>query len=209
MVMLMDYSAIFAERVVSPAVIQHALRVLRAIADGGGVIRAVRHPLGFLCLPIERHDTCGICVHMWSRDVAQARSTTSMVHAHSWDLISVVLAGELRNDLVAVLDEHPTHRVFEVHSRGAIDEVRATPRLVSSRTHRSESRRAGEGYVVDTGQFHATFATEAVTVAVGRGRPGAVDLSLGAIDTGTHHIRRIRCDESETIRAAREAARKL
>jgi hypothetical protein len=209
MVIVMDYSAIFAERVVSPAVVQHALRVLRAIADGESDIRAVRHPLGFLCLPIERHDVCGICVHLWSPRLTRTRPTTSGMHAHSWDLLSLLLAGELRNDLVTVVDERPTHRVFEVHSRGAIDEMRATPRLVSSLTDRTEAHRAGGSYAVGAGQFHATFATEAVTVAVGRGRPGAVDLSLGAIDAGTHHVRRHGCDGAETALAAREAVRQL
>src|SRR5258708_22070643 len=108
----MDSAASFMERPVSPALIEHAVRALRAIADCRSEIRAVRHPLGFLCLPIERHDDCGLCVHLWGSRVAQARSTTSGMHAHSWDLVSLVLAGELRNDVVAVLDEHPTHRVF-------------------------------------------------------------------------------------------------
>jgi hypothetical protein len=205
----MDYPAIFREGAVSEAVTRWALHLLQDIAAGDSDIRAVCHPLGFLCFPIERQGDCGACVHLWSPRLALSPPTTSVIHAHSWDLISLVLAGELRNDLVTVRDGMATHRVYEVHSGGDVDEIRATSRLVGCRTERSELNRAGDTYRVGVGQFHATVATEATTVALGRGRTGAIDLSLGAVHGRTHRVQRRHCDRSETARLARMVTRQL
>jgi len=193
----------------SPAVIERALDELRAIANGDSAIRAVRHPLGFLCLPVERWDGGGVCVHVWSPRQAQARPTTSEIHAHSWELTSTVILGELRNHVLSVADENPTHRIFEVHSHADVDEMRATPRLVSSRISATELNHAGDTYTVPAGQFHLTSAVEATTIALGTSRPGAIDLSLGGFDVGTHHVKRTHCDLAETARAARAVVRQL
>jgi hypothetical protein len=200
----------FSEGVVPPDAIERALRDVRAIADGVRDLRAVRHPLGFLCLPIERRDDgSGACVHVWDPRLARERSTTSETHAHSWELLSVVILGELRNDLVAIADELPTHRLFEVRSEGDVDEMRATSRLVSRRTVSTQVVRAGETYTVAPGLFHATVASHATTIAFSRPAPGTLDQSLGAIDAGTHQVRRTRCDLADTALAARMVADQL
>src|SRR5690348_16595774 len=104
-----------------------ALSMIREVAEGHRNLTAVRHPLGFLCFPVRRHDGDGVCVHLWTPGVAHTL-TTSPMHAHSWDLISYVLYGSLRNQRISVTDAlaSPTHRIFEVHSRGDVDELRAT-----------------------------------------------------------------------------------
>ncbi|MBO2449724.1 hypothetical protein J4573_21660 [Actinomadura barringtoniae] len=79
-----------------------ASRVLDEIDAGASTVTAVRHPLGFLCLPVERSGEYGVCLHIWTPEVRAAETTTSPVHCHSWDLVSFVLYGTVRNTRVAV-----------------------------------------------------------------------------------------------------------
>ncbi|MFC7643366.1 hypothetical protein ACFQX6_22935 [Streptosporangium lutulentum] len=116
-------------------------QVLRAIGSGDSPITAVRHPLGFLCLPLERTEEYGVCVHVWSGALPHASSTTSQIHCHSWDLLSHVLYGRVENVRTDVSDSDTTsaatHRIFEVVSEPDGDHIRPT-----SRTVRCERRRA-------------------------------------------------------------------
>jgi hypothetical protein len=186
--------------------------MLGDLAQGRGEIWAVRHPLGFICFPLERISTRGVCVHVWSEQLTSAEPTTSWTHAHSWDLTSFLLYGTLRNELIAVTDVHDgaTHRVFEVSTRPEGDEMRRTPRLVRRQIGTSELHRTGEVYTLPAGVFHETVTYgEVATVALGCGRPGALDLTLGAIDTPTHRIIRRLCDRDETAHAAAVVAERL
>jgi hypothetical protein len=187
------------------AVPQWTVETLREVAAGRDGIRAVRHPLGFVCLPLERAGERGVCVHVWSAQLTAGRATISTVHAHSWDLVSYVLYGALRNELVDVADdpEVPTHRLCEISSDAAGDEIRSTGRLVRRGARVSEVHQQGDVYGMPAGVFHETVPEgETATVALGSGRPGAVDLALGDLHTGTHRIRRQVCDRQETVRAA-------
>lgn len=180
-------------------------RVLDELAAGAGGIAGVRHPLGFVCLPLERDGEHGVCVHIWSDRLASARPTTSGTHAHSWDLTSFVLYGALRNVLVGVIDapERPTHRVFEVNSGPDGDEIRWTRRLVRRHPTASELYRRGDVYTLPAGVFHETAPQgEVITVAIGRGRAGTADFTLGGVDTETHRVGRQLCDRAETAYAA-------
>jgi hypothetical protein len=191
-----------AHRVV-PALCRLALR---DVAEGRREVLGVRHPLGFLCLPLYRDGVHGVCVHIWSALLRHAAATTSTVHSHSWDLASYVLYGRIDNVLVQVKDDPAggTHRVFEIHSHGDADEVRATQRLVRYRAVRHELAGAGATYTMDAGTFHESVVAdgqEAATVALGSVRT-AMDLSLGRPDTATHWVTRVRCDPRETAEAA-------
>jgi hypothetical protein len=186
--------------------------ILGDIARGHGGIRAVRHPLGFICLPLERTGVQGVCVHVWSDRLTSAEPTTSATHAHSWDLTSFVLYGMLGNELVGVTDvqDRATHRVFEVSTRAGYDEIRRTSRLVRRWIGRSESHHPGVVYTLPAGVFHETAAEgDVATVALGRGSPGAVDLTLGSVDTRTHRIIRRLCDPEETAHTAALVAERL
>jgi hypothetical protein len=187
---------------------------LDEVAEGRRRLDGVRHPLGFVCLPLERLGGRGVCVHLWCTGMARAQPTTSAVHSHSWDLFSYVLFGQVRNQVVAVVDapERPAHRVFEVRSHGDVDEIRATARLVRSAPSAVELASAGGSYHLPAGGFHVTTIPDmqdTATIALGDSRPGTADLSLGAIDTPTHQVRRQRCDSEETALAARIAADRL
>ncbi|MEN3309245.1 MAG: hypothetical protein V7603_5447 [Micromonosporaceae bacterium] len=184
-----------------------------ATTDGPD-IAAVRHPLGFICLPVRRSGDEGVCVHLWSSWLPMAESTTSATHAHSWDLQSFVLFGQVHNELIEVTDEpaEPTHRVYEVHSLGDVDEIRATGRTVRHATRAVDVHRAGDAYTLRAGRFHRSVVPpgeETATVALGRTRSGEHDLSLGPVGGRTHRVARQRCGPAETVRAARAVTERI
>lgn len=184
-----------------------ALDVLRTVcarADPPGVA----HPLGFVCVPLHRGAGVGLCLHMWPAGGARAGPTTSQVHAHSWDLLSWVVCGCLGNQIIAVRDdaEHPTHRLFQVRSGDAGDELRATDRLVTCEPGRPEWTGAGRPYRIPAGAFHATATPphgHAASIVLARDRPGTADLSLGGLGLDTHRVRRRNSLPGETIDVAR------
>jgi hypothetical protein len=183
------------------------LGVLVDLREGRRELTAVRHPLGFYCLPVHRGGGLGVCVHLWTGPASVPAVTTSRIHSHSWDLLSYVLYGEIGNQRVRVIepDTAPVHRVFEVHSAGEFDEIRATSRLVRSVPAGAQWSRPGEAYTLPAGEFHLTVVParqDVATVVLGRDRPRSVDLSLGGIDTPSHRVRRQLCPAVETAQLA-------
>src|SRR5215471_1910225 len=190
-----------------------ALELLGDIVSGRRDLAAVRHPLGFLCIPAQRTGEHGICVHLWT-PALQPTLTTSQVHSHSWDLTSYVLYGTLHNQRIRVTDAGAaaTHRIFEVRSRGDRDELHATSRLVSCEPEAVSEYGAGCVYFLRAGEFHTTVVPgqqEVATVALGRSRPHAEDLSVGPLDGHSHATTRSRCGQPETARAALQVAERL
>jgi hypothetical protein len=181
--------------------------ILGEILVGDLVVDAVSHPLGFLCLPVYRRGDEGVCVHLWERRWRHDSLTTSPTHCHSWELLSWVLVGELRNQILRITDDvvAPTHRVFEVRSEADGDEIRATPRLVHVDVAAETAHAAGESYRLPAGVFHETVIPDSggpvVTIALGRVVAGTVDLSLGGTHTTGHRVRRTVCDRDVTVRA--------
>ena len=185
---------------------QWCRRWLAPVAQGRQLPPAVRHPLGFICLPVQRTPTYGVCVHLWTERLPQARSSVSTVHSHSWDLLSFVLYGQVGNMLIEVTDDRDgTHRVFDMHSRGEVDEVRATGRLVRYGARDQQITETGGAYRLPAGSYHQSViggGTEAATVALGRIRQ-TMDRSLGPPDLPTHVVARQRCTAAEVVEAAR------
>ena len=157
------------------------------------------HPLGFTCLPVERAGRDGVCVHVWSPQAVAAAPAAPAVHAHSWELTSYALAGELENRLMTVTDALPGQRAPAARlplpagrpaSAGAEPRRRApstrccgsAARATSTSSARpggwctaSEARRehvtAGDTYGVPAGVFHVTgVAPQADVVTVALGR---------------------------------------
>src|SRR5260370_8124546 len=62
-----------------------ALALLRDIAGGRRGLTAVRHPLGFLSMPVHRTAGHGICLHVWT-PALQPPLPTSHLHSPSWHL---------------------------------------------------------------------------------------------------------------------------
>lgn len=190
-----------------------ALSLVRDVASGARELRAIRHPLGFLCLPAQRLPGHGACVHLWTPAVRPQLTTTGM-HAHSWDLTSYVLYGTLRNLRIRVAEASgaATHQVFEVRSRGDVDELHATGRAVACLPAAEDVQAGGSVYGLPAGEFHATVAEagqDVATVALSRDRPQAADLALGPLDGRSHTVARRRCGPGETARAARRIADRL
>ncbi|WP_414166649.1 hypothetical protein ACMATS_02165 [Streptoverticillium reticulum] len=202
-----------------------ARSVLGDIAAGRREMRAVRHPLGFLCFPVEREGGCGVCIHVFGADAHETYGmqgmqgtasalTTSQVHAHSWDLTSCVLYGQVVNVPVRVTghQERPTHRVFEIVSDPAgVDELRPTPRLVAYEPGVAQTSGAGEVYTLPAGEFHTTLVSgrSAATVLLGCSRPGGRDLSLGPLHGAGHRVVRQQCDAEQSARTAGSVLRRI
>ena len=205
-----------------------AIGVLREVADGGRPVRAVRHPLGFTCLPVERAGRDGVCVHVWSPRAGRAAAATSQVHAHCWELTSYVLFGRLENRIMRVAEAAGLHgggalparrdgepglyRVLDVRSgvaaepEEAVDELVPTARLVHCVPGQRQLIGPGDVYSVPAGVFHATHVpagTEAATVALGRLVPGAPDWALGPPGSEPRRDRRDQRDAGQTAEVAR------
>jgi hypothetical protein len=201
-----------------------AAATLRAVADGRRPLRAVIHPLGFTCLPVERAGRDGVCVHVWSPSARGVIPAAPEIHAHSWELTSYALLGELENSLMTIIDAVPAQRapaapsppaagqapavyqVQRVRSQGDIDELTPTQRLVHCRESRRDRITAGDTYGLPAGVFHATdLAPEAVavTIALGRMVDGVADLSLAPVGAAGSQVRRRRCDPARTAATAR------
>ena len=213
---MMDYTdidSVIRQGTAAERVPRWALALLRDIASGRRELTAVRHPLGFLCLPVQRRGEHGVCVHIWMPGLLPAVRTSQM-HSHSWDLTSYVLHGTVHDQHIRVVDapDLATHRIFEVHSHGDVDELRATHRLVSCRPEAARAHGGGCVYLLPAGEFHSTEVDDsqfAATVALGRARPPAVDLSLGPLGMGGHTLTRSQCDRGETAWAALLLAERL
>lgn len=194
--------------------------VLGEIASGERELRAVLHPLGFLCLPVVREGGRGVCVHLFDGAMtAGRRPAEAGVHAHSWELLSHVLYGHVSNVPVRVADPAPapapgpTHRVFEVHSApDGTDELRPTQRLVRSEPGPEETSGGGETYTLAAGEFHSTVVRRgepAATLVLGRTLPGRTDLFLGPLHGGGHRTVRRLCGAEDTRRTVRAALRRV
>ncbi|WP_051406900.1 hypothetical protein [Nocardia sp. CNY236] len=179
-------------------------RLMADVCEGNSALKAVRHPLGFLCFPAWRGAGLGVCIHVWTEN-PRAVPTTSAVHAHSWDLFSIVLYGSVGNEIIDIdhAPAHPTHRLFEVRSGSDGDLMLATSELVTAQTRSRQRVRAGQAYALSAGAFHISdVPSEAVTMVLGIDRLGAPDLSLGSLSATDHRVRRTACTSTETRRIA-------
>lgn len=92
---------------------------LEQVAAGERVTAAKLHPLGFHCIPVYRSDEFGLCVHGWLPGARRADSPTSDIHMHSFDTISAVLAGNVINKELKLVDVGPErYRIFEIRKDG-------------------------------------------------------------------------------------------
>ncbi|KUL36919.1 hypothetical protein ADL22_23855 [Streptomyces sp. NRRL F-4489] len=213
----MDYDTL--DRLLRPGTPREAPRAgvtgaLEEIARGERELRAVHHPLGFLCLPLVRDGARGVCVHLFGTGVA-ADPTAAPMHAHSWELRSYVLYGRVGNLPVTVTDEArtPTHRIYEVRSDpSGVDELRPTARLVRCAPGPATASGSGETYSLPAGEFHATVVPRgrpAATLVLGRSLPGHTDLSLGPLHGRGHRTVRRLCGAEHTERTVRTALRRI
>ncbi|MEV5429468.1 hypothetical protein [Streptomyces sp. NPDC052701] len=226
----MDYPALerAARRGAAAELMRHAASELEHVVSGRRALRAVRHPLGFVCLPLLRDGARGVCVHVFGGlgeaggpadagppGTPDPSPDASQVHAHSWELTSTVLYGRLDNRRMRVHEERdePTHRVFEVHSDpSGVDELRPTERLVRCRPGAEQTSARGQTYALPAGEFHTTVVPggrPTATLVLGRTLPGRADLSLGPLQAPGRRVVRRTCDPARTARIARAALRRI
>ncbi|GAA2826878.1 hypothetical protein GCM10020220_014430 [Nonomuraea rubra] len=119
-----------------------------------------------------------------------------------------MLYGQVRN-VHAVVDDacdHATHRVYEVVSGADGDRISPTSRTVRHTTGLVEVFGPGDTYTLAADRFHSSVVPEggeAATIALGRGRPGSHDLSLGPLAGRSHHVSRQPLDAGERALAIR------
>ena len=176
----------------------------RALAAGSPM---VRHPLGFVCIPVERGTPIGVCLHLWLPTLVRPEPSTSRVHAHSWKLTSHVLCGSLVHDQIQVRQtvHDPTHRVFSVKSMGLLDRLEPTSRLVTQRVAGSQSIPTGTTYELPAGEFHATGVQGmTATMVLAEAANAGPEYTLAAINQAAHSMPRQLCGarEAAAVRAA-------
>lgn len=95
---------------------------LERIVKGDCAPAAKLHPLGFTCIPAYRSAEFGLCVHGWLPWAQRVTSPTSDMHMHTFDMVSAVLAGNVLNKELDLVDEGPDrYRIFEIRKDGGED----------------------------------------------------------------------------------------
>ncbi|WFE55669.1 hypothetical protein [Micromonospora sp. WMMD712] len=184
---------------------------LDPIANGESTLSAVRHPLGFACLPVLRDGRQGVCVHLFGERRTPVRLSVSPFHCHSWDLLSHVLYGQVGNQHVTVATGS-TYRVFDTRTTAGGDRLVPTTRTVDATAGAPEHWAAGSAYELAAGHFHASTVVggaPAATVVLGLHHPEKPDLTLGALDTPAHRLTRRLHGRAETVSLARTALDRL
>lgn len=171
---------------------------------------AVRHPLGFLCLPLHRSHPSGLCLHIWpGRADGSGREAGGTIHAHSWTMTSLVLVGEVVNERIDVrADGCPTHQILRVSRVGKIDALVPTGRRVAARIAARERLAESGRCTLAAGEFHRTtlpVAHRPVTLVLGEHRPRIRDYVLSGLRAKGHMAVRRAC-RSDDFRTAAAAA---
>jgi hypothetical protein len=192
-----------------PALSAATGRLLDGIAGGRLPVPGLRHPLGFLYLPLHRASDLTLRLHIWDPDLPPATLTTSPYHSHAWNLTSYVYCGQLENVLMRVrqVAEPPGYRVFEITGDGGIDALRPTGTLAAAEVATVQRVVAGEVYRIPAGVYHATGVDgrRTATVAVVRRRDALPERALGPIALGAHRVRREPVPADVVMRAAAAA----
>lgn len=182
-------------------------RILRELADGTRDRPIVKHPLGFLCLPIHRGDDFGLCAHVWMKAGTGPRPaeplTTLPIHYHTWNLYSHVLYGLVQNQRITVQPDTggtPAYRVFEVRSDRDTDEIRPTSELVTWRVDGAQQYGTGDRYLVSPRTYHQSAVLDprlTVTVMLSENWTPEPQHVLGKVDLPPHTVSRRVCSRDE------------
>ncbi|MQA96426.1 MAG: hypothetical protein GEV11_17910 [Streptosporangiales bacterium] len=215
---LAELGAMLRRRTDPSAALSRAVTVLERLGDGRYRPSALRHPLGFIYVPLWRGDGAVLRLHLWPAGPRPA-PTTSPYHDHTWDLTSLVLYGRIENHLVEIDEAGPdaAYRMFEIHGAGAQDDIRDTGRLIRHRIRQIQRVGAGETYTMPAGLFHATYVPDgrqAATLVLAERRLRAPEHTIGDVVTVSHSVTRRSCPGEDVaacaaaiLRAMREPGR--
>ena len=137
-------------------------RFLEQIAKGERAPEAKLHPLGFHCVPVYRSADFGLCVHGWLPGAQRETSPTSDMHMHTFDMISMVLQGNVINKELDLVEEGPErYRIFEIGKDGGEDvDVFTDTRLDTAiLEHEPLKVSAGEKYAISRKVYHSADET--------------------------------------------------
>lgn len=172
------------------------------IAQPAG-LAATWHPLGCLYVDLARTEQCSIRLHVWGADPAHFCTGALALHAHDFDLHSVLLSGAIEHQVVHIGPGAPTHQLYEIDYDGDLNHLRPTGRLLRVTPAAVQRILHGQAYALPAGHFHhvrpvageltATF----VVADMRRGMRGAL---LGPIaGRDTLRTERRRCTESDLV----------
>jgi hypothetical protein len=185
---------------------------LSQIAAGQSEVLAVRHPLGFACLPFYRVEQFGACVHVWPNKWQASKLTTSPYHCHSWHLLSYILYGSVGNQLVEV-SEGTQYKAFAVTGENGTDHIVATGARMDIRVSEPDFCEAGDFYELAAGLFHASAMRDdgrpAATLVLGSHYPDRLDVTLGEPHIENHEVTREKFDAAQTAAIAELAMLEL
>lgn len=184
----------------SGSVTRWACCLLDELHSGHRELRAMQHPLGFVCVQVYRAPEWGLCLHIWEQTRTPHAFAALSVHSHTWDLVSHIVCGQLENGELDVTDadrRKASHRVMEITSIGDWDFVRSTDRLVRSRPVAVSELEIGEVYRLPAGIFHTSRPLAAgvtATVVLADNRLSHPELALGGLDAADQTVKRVKCE---------------
>ena len=135
---------------------------LGQVAKGECAPVAKLHPLGFHCIPVYRSGEFGLCVHGWLPGKQREISPTSDMHMHTFDMISAVIAGNVINKELELVDGGADrYRIFEIRKDGGEDvDVFSDTGLETAIEERNVSKvSAGEQYSIERFLYHSADET--------------------------------------------------
>jgi hypothetical protein len=145
------------------ASVRHRVRrFLMEIAKGERAPRAKLHPLGFHCIPVYRSADFGLCVHGWLPGSERERSPTSDMHMHTFDMISMVLHGDVINVELDLVDAGSArYRIFEIRKDGGEDVDVFTDTGMETAVSKREPAKisAGRKYAIARNIYHSAYET--------------------------------------------------
>jgi hypothetical protein len=189
---------------------ERATAVLRALAAHRAPPGdAFAHPLGFVYLPLLRMPDATLRLHIWHDDGDATRlgeGEISAMHDHTWNMTSYVICGELRNVIVDVVEDAaaPTHRMFEIHGRGEVDEIRPTQTVVRVVGTHEDKVSAGQTYQMGSDLIHCTHPGSGVvaTLVAARRTSKRVERALGPVGLPGYRSTRQVCPPARVAAAA-------
>jgi hypothetical protein len=167
---------------------------------------AIKHPLGFLRVPIIRTPSTGLYVHIWTQLIDLPRPSTSAIHAHNWHLLSRVIAGTVTNQVFnAQESDNGDYHLFEIlHHSETVDELCSTGRLFRCINYSEDHYLAGDYYRLAANTFHTSTVTllaDTVTLVLSTDRTSAIEYALDKSVRGTHLVHRKPCTRQELYAA--------
>ena len=137
-------------------------RFLEQVGKGDRAPAAKLHPLGFHCVPVYRSAGFGLCVHGWLPGARRETSPTSDMHMHTFDMISMVLHGNVINTVLDLVERGPRrYRIFEITKDGGEDvDVFTDTRLETAVLAGDPDKiSAGRKYAIEKNIYHSAEET--------------------------------------------------